>query len=248
MTDSARAREDYDRMGEAYADDTDLDPVKAGYERPAMLAMAGELQGKRVLDVGCAAGAFSRVLASKGARVTGIDLNEGFIELARSRSGGRAEFRVADLSKPMPFLDSGAFDLVTASLCLHYLDDWSVPLREFHRVLAPGGALLVSTHHPMQDVNVEEPPAPYFEKRLLTDTWHKGGKAFEVRFYRRPLSAIVDALADAGFTIERMPEPMPVREAFVDRPEVYEQLTRGPFFLFIRAVPRGQTPVLPLGV
>ena len=236
--DSDRAREDYDRMAEAYAEDSDTEPAKAGYERPAMLAMAGDLRGKRVLDAGCAAGAFTRALVARGARVVGVDLNEGLIERARARAGVGAEFHVADLSKPMPFLPSGSFDLVASSLVLHYLDDWSVPLREFHRVLVPGGALIVSTHHPMQDVKIPTPPAPYFEKRLLTDTWKMCGREFEVRFYRRPLGAIVDAFVDAGFLIERMPEPRPDPAAFKDDPALYARIAEAPFFLFLRALKR----------
>lgn len=238
MTDSTRTREDYDRMGDAYADDTDNDPMKAGYERPAMLAMAGDLRGRRVLEVGCAAGALSRALVARGAKVFGVDLNETLVARARERTKDGAEFRVADISAPMPFLATGSFDVVMASLVLHYLDDWSAPLAEFHRVLSSGGALLVSTHHPFHDVNVAKPPVPYFEKRLLTDTWRKGGREFEVRFHRRPLGAIVDAIAGAGFVIERMPEPQPDRAAFVNDPALYDEVARTPFFLFIRALKR----------
>jgi hypothetical protein len=72
---------------------------------------------------------------------------------------------------------------------------------------------------------------------LLTDTWRKGGRDFQVRFYHRPISAIVDALTDAGFLIERIPEPLPDPAAFTDR-AFYERMRQGPWFLFIRAVPR----------
>jgi hypothetical protein len=58
-----------------------------------------------------------------------------------------------------------------------------------------------------------------------------------VRFYHRPISAIVDALADAGFLIERIPEPVPDPNAFSDR-AFYERIRQGPWFLFIRAVSR----------
>ena len=102
----------------------------------------------------------------------------------------------------------------------------------------PGGALLISTHHPVQDVEIAKPAAPYFETRLLTDTWRKGGREFQVRFYHRPLSAIVDALADAGFLIERIAEPIPDRVAFAADPAFYERMSRCPWFLFIRAIPR----------
>lgn len=234
--DARRVLDDYDKMGDVYADDADTDPVKVSYDRPAILAMAGEVRGKRVLDAGCASGSLAELLVQRDASVVGIDLNPRLVERARQRLAGRAELVIADVSAPMPFLESSSFDIVVASLLLHYLSDWGPTLREFARVLRPGGLLLVSTHHPTRDVGITEPPAPYFETVLLTDTWHKSGREYQVHFYHRPLSAIVDALADAGFLVERVPEPVPDRSAFARDPALYERMIDGPWFLFIRAV------------
>jgi SAM-dependent methyltransferase len=234
--DRRRALADYDQMADLYADDAAVDPLKVSYDRPTILAMAGDVRDKRVLDVGCASGGLSELFVERGANVAGIDLNPRLIERARERLGSRAEFHVADISAPLAF-ESGSFDVVAASLVLHYLKDWGAPLREFARILRPGGLLVLSTHHPTQDVEIATPPAPYFETVLLTDTWRKGGQEFQVRFYRRPISAIVDALADAGFLIERIPEPVPDPNAFSDR-AFYERIRRGPWFLFIQAVTR----------
>jgi SAM-dependent methyltransferase len=235
--DASRTLEDYDRMGAAYAADTDRDPVKAGYERPAMLAMAGDVAGKRVLDLGCASGSLTQALAARGAHVVGVDLNPRFVEAARARDlGERVSFHVADISRPMPMLASGSFDVVMASLVLHYLEDWSGALAEIRRVLAPGGALLVSTHHPAVDIELADDAAPYFSTTLLTDTWHKAGRPFKVRYYHRPLGAIVDAIADAGFLIERMPEPRPDPDAFAGHEALLQRIRERPFFLFVKAV------------
>lgn len=236
--DGQRTLADYEQMADTYADDVDHNPMNVSYERPAMLAMAGDLQGRRVLDVGCAAGAISEALVARGATVVGIDINPRLVERARDRLAGRAEFHVADIAAPLPFLAAESFDLVLASLVLHYLADWRPPLREFARVLRRDGALLISTHHPVTDIEVAEPPAPYFATTLLTDTWHKGGRDFSVHFYHRPLSAIIDALADAGFLVERIPEPIPNADAFAADPAFYERMCRGPWFLFIRALKR----------
>jgi hypothetical protein len=51
--DARRALIDYGRMAEVYAEDADTNPMNASYKRPAMLAMAGDLRGRDVLDVGC---------------------------------------------------------------------------------------------------------------------------------------------------------------------------------------------------
>jgi SAM-dependent methyltransferase len=237
MTDDARRTlRDYDQMGDAYADDADTDPIKASYDRPAMVAMAGDVRGLRVLDAGCASGVLAELLVAGGATVVGVDLNPRLVERARQRLGLDADLHVADLSTPMPFLASGSFDMVTASLVLHYIADWEPALREFARVLRPGGLLLISTHHPIQTSVLAEPPTPYFDTVLLADRWTKGGREHVVHYYHRPLSAIVDSLADAGFLVERIPEPIPDPRAFAGRPRFYERVGRGPWFLFIRAV------------
>jgi SAM-dependent methyltransferase len=237
MTDDAqRVLDDYGPMTDAYADDADHGPVQVAYDRPTILSMAGDVRGQRILDVGCAAGALAEVLVERGAEVVGVDLNQRFIELARIRLGGRATFHVADISASLPFVETGAFDIVVASLVLHYLRDWGPPLRELARALRPGGLLLVSTHHPTRDMVLADPEASYFETLLLTDTWDKGGREHTVRFYHRPLSAIADALADAGFLIERIPEPIPDRSAFAGIEAFYEQMIKGPHFLFVRAI------------
>jgi ubiquinone/menaquinone biosynthesis C-methylase UbiE len=236
--DASRAIADYDRMGAVYADDAETHPVNASYERPALLALAGDLRGRRVLDLGCAAGALAERLVERGAEVVGVDVNPELVRIARERRGDRAEFHVADLSLPMPFLADASFDTVTASLVLHYIRDWTTPLREAHRVLREDGVLLISTHHPTVDVAVSDPPAPYFDTVLLTDTWHKAGRSFDVSFWHRPLSAVVDAVADAGFVIERVAEPRPDPAAFAQYPELLARMERGPWFLFIRAIKR----------
>jgi SAM-dependent methyltransferase len=114
--DVRRALDDYDRMGDVYANDADTDPFKVSYDRPAILAMAGDVRGKRVLDAGCAAGSLTELLVERQAVVVGVDVNPRLVERAREGLAGRAELVVADISTPMPFLESSSFDIVVASL------------------------------------------------------------------------------------------------------------------------------------
>ena len=61
MSDSERAAEQYDAMAADYASDNDDGVFNALYERPAMVDLLGEVDGLRVLDVGCGAGQLSEV-------------------------------------------------------------------------------------------------------------------------------------------------------------------------------------------
>lgn len=232
---------DYDSMGAAYAANADTNPYNALYDRPAVLELAGDVAGLRVLDAGCAAGALSNELAGRGAEIVGVDASERMIAIARERLEGKGLFAIADLERPMPFLADASFDLVTASLVLHYLRDWRMPLTEFRRVLRPSGRLVITTHHPAARF-ATSPHGKYHTVEPITEEWVKEGRAFEVHWYRRPLSKIIGPIIDAGFTIERLVEPLPRPEMRASHPDVWEKLTNEPWFLGISAVPSETGP------
>lgn len=230
---STDAEFSYDAIAEAYAARVEDAPYNAHYERPAMLALLPPLDGLRVLDAGCGSGIYAGLLADRGAQVTGIDESRAMLEHARRRLAGRdVELRAADLRAPLPFADR-SFDGIVSALVLHYLRDWAPTLAELRRVLRPDGWLAFSTHHPLAEAALFK-PARYLEVELLEDEWDRVGT---VRFYRRPLSRIVNDLAEAGFAIERMVEPVPTETFRQLKPEVYEQQLRTPNFLLIRARP-----------
>src|SRR3954466_13497377 len=137
---------DYDSFAEAYSAENENNLMNAYYERPAMLTLAGDVTGRRILDAGCGSGPLFAALRDRGAVVTGVDASAGMVELARRRLGAEADLRVADLADPLPFPD-GKFDDVVGSLVLHYLQDWGPTLAELRRVLTPGGRLIVSVEH-----------------------------------------------------------------------------------------------------
>ncbi len=80
-----------------------------------------------------------------------MDVTSVMVRLAEERVGDRATFLVADVAEPLSFATDATFDLVVASLVLHYVENWEAPLREFRRVLKPDGAVVFSTHHPSMD-------------------------------------------------------------------------------------------------
>lgn len=138
----------YDEFAAAYTAENEASLMNAYYERPATLALAGDVAGRRILDAGCGSGPLFAELRAKGAVVSGFDQSAGMIEHARRLLGADADLRVADLTDPLPFPDA-EFDDVVASLVLHYLRDWEPVLAEFRRVLKPGGRLIASVNHPM---------------------------------------------------------------------------------------------------
>jgi SAM-dependent methyltransferase len=121
---------DYDSLAENYAEHADNNAYNAHYERPATLALIGNPAGLRVLDAGCGPGMHAAALIAGGAEVTGLDASAGMIAVARNRLGPAVPLHRIDLAEPLPLPDS-AFDVVLASLVLHYLRDW-MPRRTTH--------------------------------------------------------------------------------------------------------------------
>ncbi|GLS35077.1 methyltransferase [Mesorhizobium tianshanense] len=225
---------DYDTFAAAYQANNENNAWNAYYERPAILSLAGDVAGLRVLDAGCGGGAHAAELLDGGAILTGVDASAGLLEIAQRRLEGRAQFLVADLNEPLPFEDS-TFDLILASLVMHYLPDWSVPLTEFNRLLPQGGRLVFSTHHPFMD-HLLAGHENYFETYSFSETWQLGGKAMTMRFWHRPLHVMLDALKSAGFQIDVLSEPQPDPRASSLFPEAYHSLKTKPRFVFFSAM------------
>ena len=211
----------YDSFAEAYSAANQTSLWNAYYERPATLALAGDVAGLRILDAGCGSGPLFAALRDRGAIVTGFDKSAGMIELARRRLGDEADLQVAELGSPLPFPDS-TFDDVTASLVLHYLEDWGPALAELRRVLKPGGRLIVSVDHPFAIHLMHREAgrkADYFATSSRTEEWTMGGQTAQMSFWTRPLHAMTDAFTAAGFRVTVISEPAPApaaRELFPD--------------------------------
>ncbi|MGW6443390.1 class I SAM-dependent methyltransferase [Lentzea sp. NPDC055074] len=225
---------DYDLVAEAYAADNESSYANAYYERPATLALAGDVAGRRILDAGCGAGPLFAALRDRGAVVSGVDVSAGMLAQARLRLGAGADLRVADLAGPLPFPDA-EFDDVVASLVLHYLRDWGPALAEVRRVLRTGGRLIVSVNHPaaaLRDELRAGRRADYFSTSPGLARWPVGDRMVEVTFWNRPLHAMTDAFVAAGFRISSISEPQPLPEARDLFPEQFAHYEGAPNFLF----------------
>ncbi|WP_433414251.1 methyltransferase domain-containing protein [Microtetraspora malaysiensis] len=222
---------DYDSFAEAYSADNENNLVNGYYTRPAMVALAGDVAGRRILDAGCGSGPLSAALRDRGAVVTGIDASAGMLALARRRLGADAALHMVDLRDPLPFADD-AFDDVVASLVLHYLEDWGPTLAELRRVLRPGGRLIASVDHPFVAYTFQDPRPDYFATTSYTFDWPFDGQLYPMRLWRKPLHAMTDAFTAAGFRVAVISEPQPDPAARALFPDGFHDLSRKPAFLF----------------
>jgi len=134
------------------------------YEHIHRYAFAGELaRGKRVLDAACGEGYGAAQLAHTAQSVKAIDISDEAISHAQRRyRAENLEFRVADCCK-LPFRDD-EFECIVSFETLEHLEDQAGLLKEFRRVLAPDGFLLISSP----------------DKAVYTDRYHSENE-FHVR-------------------------------------------------------------------
>ena len=214
------------------------------FEIPALLSLLPELDGKKVLDLGCGFGDHCRLFAEMGAeKVIGIDISSKMLDVARKEN---ADSRIEYINMPIESIDklNVSFDIAVSSLAFHYIEDFSGAVKNVFDRLSEGGIFVFSQEHPLvtchsrgsrwtKDENGEKlyvNLANYGVEGERETKWFVEG----VKIYHRTFSLIINTLTEAGFTVEKMIEPRPSPELLEKHPE-HKDLFHKPDFLLIRA-------------
>ncbi|MBX4930276.1 class I SAM-dependent methyltransferase [Rhizobium bangladeshense] len=235
----------YDRP-EFFAGYSDLSRSLRGLggaaEWPAVRALLPDLTGKRVVDLGCGFGWFSRFARSQGAAsVLALDISEKMIARARADTSDAAvTYEIADLEYLE--LAEGAFDFAYSSLALHYIENFTGLVAMVQRALLPGSHFVFTIEHPIymapsrpdwtSDAEGRRiwPLDRYSVEGARTTDWLAKG----VIKQHRKLSTTLNALIGAGFSIRHVEEWSPTKEELRDNPDWTTEMDR-PMFLLISA-------------
>jgi len=217
-------------MGAEFAQHAEDSAYNAHYDRPAVLATLGSVRGLRVLDAGCGPGLYAAELLGAGASVTGFDASPLMVDLARQRLGEAARIDLACLGERLPYPDE-TFDRAVCALTIHHVQNRAAAFAELHRVLVPGGRLVVSTTHPTADWL--RLGGSYFERALETEGWRSALGQHRVSWWREPLSDLCGFAFSAGFLLDELVEPKPADSMRTRYPEDYEKLHHEPGFLVL---------------
>jgi cyclopropane fatty-acyl-phospholipid synthase-like methyltransferase len=132
---------------EAYGEDLGQSSWLTAGEWLAFADQLGVQAGSEVLEVGSGSGGPAVYLAAaRQCRVTGVDVNEHGVKnartLARARGlAGQVRFEAIDASRPLPFADAG-FDAIVSNDAMCHIANRGAVLRDWHRILRPGGRAL----------------------------------------------------------------------------------------------------------
>lgn len=183
----------------------------------ADLRLLGNVEGKRVLILGCGGGHAAIAMAKQGAKVIAVtDETELAMRVrdAAEREEAKVEVHQADLAE-IPFLRADSIDAVLSVYGLAGVNDLDRVFRQMHRVLRPEQPLVLSLPHPaaaMFDTNSNEllrVRRSYFEPRPRQWT-HRGRVGLE---HTHTVSAVFTSLTRANFRVDTMLEPQPNADA-----------------------------------
>lgn len=184
------------------------DPAYVEEVLPLAMGLLDPEPGRRYLDLGCGEGRVMKALSDAGSSAFGVDIAPQLLETARHYG----EVVCADIP-PLPFLQDGSVDGVVMVLVLEHIRDEEEVFLEAARVTRPGGPFALVINHPIWTAPGSTPITDGSDEIL----WRSGeyfstgwsdepAGAATVRFHHRSMARLLNAAADAGWSLDHMVE------------------------------------------
>jgi 2-polyprenyl-3-methyl-5-hydroxy-6-metoxy-1,4-benzoquinol methylase len=200
---------------------------------PATFRFIGDVRGRLVLDLACGEGYNTRILAKKGANVTGVDFSEELIQLAKreeEREKLGIRYCVLDATGLKEF-SRNSFDLVTCFMSLQDIENYEKAISEVARVLRSQSRFVFSIPHPCFEtiiVNGKRTSATkrYFGAAKYNVQWkmERLAKPFRTTSFHRTLTDYFDVLFRNRLFVSRLVEPIPTQKGLLKHPQLREVL------------------------
>ena len=222
--------------------DRSVKGLEGAGEWPALRALLPDLNGKKVLDLGCGYGWHCMYAAEQGAKeVVGIDLSEKMLAVAKQKTkNSLVEYQhvaIEDYDGP-----AGYFDVVLSSLALHYVEFFDQVVQKVRTVLKEGGRFVFSVEHPVFTAYGSQDWYYDAQGKILhfpVDRYYYEGQrqacflGEAVTKYHKTLTTYIDGLLTGGFALERLVEPKPPKE-MLSLPGMKDEMRR-PMMLIVSA-------------
>ena len=239
-------RNEWDNSSKAWADfvRTGKDHDREELNNPAAFELIGNIKGLTVLDLACGEGYNTRILARKGAKVTGIDFSPKQIELAKQEEKKKnlgIKYMVMDAADLIGLPDN-CFDLVTCFMALQDIENHRKAISETTRVLKPNGRFIFTIPHPCFEkitVNGKTINAAdaYFGETKFPIHWNmkRLSTHFRTISFHRTLTDYFDAISRSRLRVSKLIEPRFPEKAYRKHHHINEAFTK-PSSIIIEAV------------
>lgn len=232
----------WNQVGEQWCDLAQVNDFRIYFIMPYTMKQLGDVSGKRILDLGCGEGGYSRELALRGAEVTAIDCSKFFIEYAKNKAmeNGLDILHYVRNSNDLYDIKDAQFDIVLCSMMLMDCEDLQGTIKEIVRVLKPNGRLFASVLHPCfngknicwqgEESNKHVVVEDYFHPEVFEKPLSRGIET-PVIWRHRTLQDYVKVFVQGGLNIIDLNEPCPTNEQ-CEKSIRLAWLQKIPMFLF----------------
>ncbi len=217
-------------------------PFRMHFIMPFTLKRLGDVSGKKILDLGCGEGGYSRELARKNAIVTAVDCAGNAIQYCLSKAMEeqlKIDYHVRNSCDLYDIADD-TFDVVLASMMLMDCEDFEGTVREIYRVLKPSGRLFASVCHPCFHTSggIGRQGSGMNRQVVVSDYYHPteweaplASGTVPVVWRHRTLQDYVKTFRRCGLAIADLHEPVPTDEQAAVS-EGIAWMRKVPIFLF----------------
>lgn len=235
--DDTKFFEQYSKM------DRSVQGLKAAGEWHELKKILPDLQGARVLDLGCGFGWHCLyALEQKASSAVGVDISEKMLAEAQKKTNSPHIKFIRQAVEDIDFPNE-SFEVVISSLALHYVENFADIVSKVKKCLSAGGTFVFSVEHPIFTAyGTQEWICDAAGNRLYypVDNYFTEGKrqanflGENVLKYHKTLTTYLNTLLQAGMEITNIVEPMPSAEMLASIPEMKDELRR-PMMLLISA-------------
>lgn len=248
-----RKNTDWENVSEWYMKylQEDTDSYHAKVIIPNLLRLLGDIQNKKITDLGCGDGSIGHILRDRGARIIGVDGSQNLITHARKNAHDSETYLVQDVRKGLP-KECLKSDIFLSVLAVQNMDAIHKVFESVSKNLNPGGSFHIVTLHP--SFRIPQLTDWYFDpktkqqgrvifsymsesKILISQNPSKKNSEKSITFHR-PLQVYSKNLQNNGFAIRRIEEWCSHKESdFGPRKHAEDKARKEiPMFLYIEAV------------
>ena len=239
--DESKAKQLYDDIAEVYhAARVNKEKFFNEFlEVPSTLSMLNGIKGKKVLDLGCGTGIYTKIMKRSGAKVYGLDISQSMLDIAKREVKG-VEFRIGSAYR-LPYKPN-TFDLVLSALVIEHLTDTGRAFKEVNRVLKKDGTFIFSLHNPVISATEaykgrkSEPLRifiNYFDEGMRNQHWNyvrRGNPRVTVSSLHITYQTLIRTILSSGFSIEDYVDSRPIQAGKKADPKAYALTSNMPYF------------------